>query len=242
MTITYSPNLEQSLRRAGAIAREQGRSQATPEDLLIALIDDIHASALMQALQIDCDQLHRDIIASQDRSADEPASDSSDVSKFSPGLHRVLQLAITHVRSAGRATVTGSDVFVELFAEPVGRFLLQQSVTHYDAVTQLSHGAPAEHIAAPDTSGAARLEIFLLNDDYTPMEFVVWILDEVFEIEGDDAIRTMLATHHTGRGSCGVFERAEATELVARADELAKEHRHPLRCLMLSADGEPTAP
>ena len=233
MTVSFSPALEQSLERAGAIAREQSRTHVTPEDLLIALIDDADASALMQALKIDCDRLHCDIANHTDRAADEPADDPSAVSKFSAGLDRVLQLAITRVQSAGRATVTGSDVFVELFSQPVGRFLLQQGVTHYDAVTQLSHGAPSGQTAAPDTSGAARLEIFLLNDDYTPMEFVVWILEEVFQIKGDKATKIMLATHHNGRGSCGVFERAEATELAAEVEKLAHEHRHPLRCLML---------
>jgi ATP-dependent Clp protease adapter protein ClpS len=240
MPVSYSPTLEQSLQRASAIAREQSRARATPDDLLIALIDDIHASALMQALHIDCDRLHRDIANHADRAADEPAGDPSEVSKFSAGLDRVLQLAISRVQSAGRATVTGSDVFVELFTQPVGRFLLQQGVTHYDAVTQLSHGAPAEQTAAPDTSGAARLEVFLLNDDYTPMEFVVWILEEVFGIGWDDATKIMLATHHNGRGSCGVFERAEATELAARVEKLAQEHRHPFRCLMLPVSPTPT--
>ena len=242
MPVSISPSLEQSLQRADAIAREQSRAHATPEDLLIALIDDIHASTLMQALHIDCDRLHRDIVAYTDRAADEPAGDPSEVSKFSADLERVLQLAITRIGSAGRVTVTGSDVFVELFTQPVGRFLLQQGVTHYDAVTQLSHGAPAETMVAPDLSGAARIEVFLLNDDYTPMEFVVWILEEAFQIGGDDATKIMLATHHNGRGSCGVFDREEATDLVARVEKLAREHRHPLRCLMMSVADEPSTP
>jgi ATP-dependent Clp protease adapter protein ClpS len=241
MTVGFSPALEQSLQRAGAIAREQSRTHVTPEDLLIALIDDADASALMQALKIDCDRLHRDIANYMDQAKDEPAGDSSEPWKYTPELHSVLQIASTHVQSVGRAMVTGTDILVELFTQPVGHFLQQQGVTRYDAVVHLSRGTAAEETAAPDTSGAPHLEVFLLNDDYTPMEFVVWILEEVFQIEHDDAIKTMLATHHNGRGSCGVFERAEATELVADVEKLAHEHRHPLRCLVLPASAPPAS-
>jgi ATP-dependent Clp protease ATP-binding subunit ClpA len=241
MPVGFTPSLEQSLQRAGAIAREQGRAYTTPEDLLIGLIDDVHASALMQALRIDCDRLRRDIANHMDQATDQPQGDSSEVPKHTPELHSVMQLAATHVQSAGRTAVTGADILVQLFTQPVGHFLEQQGVTRYEAVTQLSHGAPAEAMAAPDTSGAARLEVFLLNDDYTPMEFVVWILEEVFGIGRDDATKIMLATHHNGRGSCGAFARAEATERVVRVEKLANEHRHPLRCLMLPA-AEPAAP
>ena len=134
---------------------------------------------------------------------------------------------------------TGADVLVELFTRPVGQFL--QGVTRYEAVVHLSYGATSAQTASPDVSGAARLEVFLLNDDYTPMEFVVWILEEVFGIGRDDATKIMLATHHNGRGSCGVFDRVEAVKRVARVNELAREHRHPLRCLMLP-ESAPKAP
>jgi len=241
MPVSFSPPLEQSLQRAGAIARERGRTHATPEDLLIALIDDADASALMQALKIDCDRLRRDVTGSMDQATDEPAGDPSEVWKYTPELQSVIQLAATHVQSTGRATVTGADILVGLFTQPVGHFLQQQGVTRYDAVVYLSHGTAGEAMVPPDRSGAAHMEVFLLNDDYTPMEFVVWILEEAFGIGRDDATKIMLATHHNGRGSCGVFERAEAMELVAHAEKLANEHRHPLRCLALPASA-PTAP
>jgi ATP-dependent Clp protease adapter protein ClpS len=241
MAVSFSPSLEQALERAGANAREQSRAHATPEDLLITLIDDADASALMQALKVDCDRLRRDVTGYRDQANDEPAGDASELWKYTPDLHRVLQIASTHVQSTGRAMVTGADILVELFTQPVGRFLQQQGVTRYDAVVYLSHGTAAEAMASPEASDAARLEVFLLNDDYTPMEFVVWILEEVFGIGWDDATKIMLATHHNGRGSCGAFERAEATEHVARVNELAKEHRHPLRCLVLPASA-PSAP
>ena len=241
MTVSLSPSLEQSLQRASAIAREQGRADATPEDMLIALTDDPDASALMQALKIDCDRLHRDIAAHMHQATDEAAGDSSGIPKYTQELQSVLQRAAIHAQSAGRAAVTGVDVLVELFTRPVGQFLQQQGATRYDAVVHLTRGATTEQTTPPDISGTAYLEVFLLNDDYAPMEFVVWILDEVFGIGQDDATKIMLATHHNGRGSCGVFARAEATERVARVEKLASEHRHPLRCLMLPASA-PTAP
>jgi ATP-dependent Clp protease adapter protein ClpS len=239
MPVSFSPSLEQSLQRTSATAREQHRTHAALEDLLIALIDDADAFALMQALKIDCDRLRRDVTGHIDQAADEATGSSTDVPKYTPELHSVLQRTAIHVQSAGRTMATGADVLVELFTRPVGQFL--QGVTRYDAVVHLTQGATTEPTTFPDISGAARLEVFLLNDDYTPMEFVVWILEEVFGIEQDDATKIMLATHHNGRGSCGVFDREEATVRVARVNELAREHRHPLRCLMLP-ESAPKAP
>jgi ATP-dependent Clp protease adaptor protein ClpS len=70
----------------------------------------------------------------------------------------------------------------------------------------------------------------LLNDEFTPMEFVVHVLTEVFGLEQDDAIRVMLQTHHQGMGACGTYPAEEAEAKAAKVMDLARQNQHPLRC------------
>jgi ATP-dependent Clp protease adaptor protein ClpS len=80
-------------------------------------------------------------------------------------------------------------------------------------------------------------KVRLLNDDYTPMEFVVYVLEKEFELEHEDAVRVMLQTHHEGVGACGTFPREEAEARAARVMDLARQHQHPLRCCCVEQSG-----
>jgi ATP-dependent Clp protease adaptor protein ClpS len=81
-------------------------------------------------------------------------------------------------------------------------------------------------------AGEPRFNIMLFNDDYTPMEFVVWVIEQVFEMSRDEATQIMLRTHSNGLASCGVFSRAEAEQRVKQVMDLARQHQHPLACAM----------
>jgi ATP-dependent Clp protease adaptor protein ClpS len=100
-----------------------------------------------------------------------------------------------------------------------------------------SKSAIADHLGPQASSGtstgSSMFEVRLLNDDHTPMEFVVDVLQEVFELEHDDAVRIMLQTHHEGSGGCGAFPREAAQAKAAQVMALARQHRHPLRCCCL---------
>lgn len=74
--------------------------------------------------------------------------------------------------------------------------------------------------------------VILLNDDYTPMDFVVAVLQHVFGMGREQATQVMLQVHRTGMGSCGVFTREIADTKVAQVLELAQAHQHPLQCTM----------
>ena len=80
-------------------------------------------------------------------------------------------------------------------------------------------------------------KVRLLNDDYTPMEFVVYVLEKEFELEHEDAVGVMLQTHHQGAGACGTFPREEAEARAARVMDLARQHQHPLRCCCVEQSG-----
>jgi ATP-dependent Clp protease adaptor protein ClpS len=77
-----------------------------------------------------------------------------------------------------------------------------------------------------------RCGVMLLNDDVTPMEFVVQVLQDIFAMERDDAIKLMLQIHHNGVGECGTYPQPEASRKVADVLALAREHQHPLECVM----------
>src|SRR5690554_3033115 len=75
-------------------------------------------------------------------------------------------------------------------------------------------------------------QVVLLNDDYTPMEFVVMVLQRIFGKNEDEAARIMLKVHHEGRGVCGVYTRDIAATKVEMVQQTAHAHQHPLQCLM----------
>ncbi len=74
--------------------------------------------------------------------------------------------------------------------------------------------------------------VLLLNDDYTPMDFVVGVLQTVFALNREQATQVMLQVHRTGMGTCGVFTKEIADTKVAQVRELAEAHQHPLQCTM----------
>ena len=74
-------------------------------------------------------------------------------------------------------------------------------------------------------------QVVLLNDDFTPMEFVVLVLQEYFNKDRETATQIMLRIHLEGRGVCGVFTRDLATTKVEQVLQAARHHGHPLQCL-----------
>jgi ATP-dependent Clp protease adaptor protein ClpS len=81
-------------------------------------------------------------------------------------------------------------------------------------------------------AGEPKFNIMLFNDDHTPMEFVVHVLEQVFMISREEATRIMLEIHHHGVAFCGVFGRPEAENRVKQVMDLARQHQHPLQCAM----------
>src|SRR5512139_948893 len=140
---TFSRSLEQSLHRALALANERHHEYATLEHLLLALIDDQDASAVMRACNVDLDKLRRSLAAYLESELENLITDGSEDSKPTAGFQRVIQRAVIHVQSSGREEVTGANVLVAIFAERESHaayFLQEQDMTRYDAVNYISHG------------------------------------------------------------------------------------------------------
>ena len=86
--------------------------------------------------------------------------------------------------------------------------------------------------ARPKTKQPPLYRVVLINDDYTPMEFVVEILESVFGMERTRATQVMLEVHTKGKGVCGVYNFDIAETKVAQVMSIAKQHQHPLLCTM----------
>ena len=85
---------------------------------------------------------------------------------------------------------------------------------------------------APKTKKPSMYKVLLLNDDYTPMEFVVHVLERFFNKSRDDATRIMLHVHQNGVGECGIYTYEVAETKVTQVMDFARKHQHPLQCVM----------
>ena len=86
--------------------------------------------------------------------------------------------------------------------------------------------------AKPKLKRPPLYNVVLLNDDYTPMEFVVHVLEQFFSLEREKAVRVMLAVHTQGKGVCGCYSREIAETKVNQVNDYSKENHHPLLCTM----------
>ena len=138
-----SPNLEQSLHHALGYANERRHEYATLEHLLLALIEDQDAVAVLRACGVDLDRLRRELLDHLDNELSALITSRLEDAKPTAGFQRVLQRAAIHVQSSGRDEVTGANVLVALFAERESHavyFLQEQDMTRLDAVNNISHG------------------------------------------------------------------------------------------------------
>ncbi|HAJ03481.1 MULTISPECIES: ATP-dependent Clp protease adapter ClpS [Brevundimonas] len=93
-------------------------------------------------------------------------------------------------------------------------------------------GAAVVTETRPKLKKPSLYRVLILNDDYTPMEFVVYVLERFFGKSRDDATRIMLSVHQNGVGVCGVFTYEVAETKVAQVIETSRRHQHPLQCTM----------
>jgi ATP-dependent Clp protease ATP-binding subunit ClpA len=135
--------LEKALHQALTLANERHHEYATLEHLLLALIDDAEAAAVMRACNVDLDDLKQTVLTYIDTELDNLVTGYDEDSKPTAGFQRVIQRAVIHVQSSGREEVSGANVLVAIFAERESHaayFLQEQQMTRYDAVNYISHG------------------------------------------------------------------------------------------------------
>jgi ATP-dependent Clp protease ATP-binding subunit ClpA len=139
----FSQSLERALHQALTFANERHHEYATLEHLLLALIDDNDAAAVMRACNVDLEELRQTVLNYVDAELDNLVTGYDEDSKPTAGFQRVIQRAVIHVQSSGREEVSGANVLVAIFAERESHaayFLQEQQMTRYDAVNYISHG------------------------------------------------------------------------------------------------------
>ncbi len=140
---SFSESLERALHRALTYANERSQEYATLEHLLLALIEDSDAAAVMRACNVSLDALRNNLVEYIDTELSNLVTNYEEESKPTAGFQRVIQRAVIHVQSSGRDEVTGANVLVAIFAERESHaafFLQEQDMTRYDAVNYISHG------------------------------------------------------------------------------------------------------
>jgi len=140
---SFSSSLEEALHRALEYANERSHEYATLEHLLLALLDDNDASAVMRACDVDIDELRTKLLNYLDTELEGLVLDDNSEAQPTAGFQRVIHRAVVHVQSSGREEVTGANVLVAIFAERESHaafFLQEQDMTRFDAVNYISHG------------------------------------------------------------------------------------------------------
>jgi len=140
---SFAPNLEKTLHTALTNAAERRHEYATLEHLLLALVEDSDAQAVMTACGVDLAELGLTVKQYLDQEYQSLKTDDDAEPQPTAGFQRVIQRAILHVQSSGKDTVTGANVLVALFSERDSYavyFLQQQDMSRLDAVSFISHG------------------------------------------------------------------------------------------------------
>lgn len=247
---TFSESLAQSLQRAFAIAAAGHHEYTTLEHLLLALTDDTEAAAVLRACNVELEKLRRDLVSFIESEQAKSETDKSENPKPSAALQRVVQRAVTHAQSTTRREeVTAANVLVVILTErgsEASAALEEQAMTRYDATLYIYHGiskagrlSPRRTEATPrdlSETTAVQTKVLLLNDDYTPMEFVVHVLERVFEKDRETAERIMFETHNNGIGTCGLYPYDVASTKVSEVLDLAREQQHPLQCVLKQSE------
>jgi len=148
---SFARELETTLHNALGEASKRRHEYATLEHLLIALVDDTHASQVMTACGVNRDELKSTVKGYLDNELGALVADSATDPTPTSGFQRVVQRAILHVQSSGRDEVTGANVLVALFSERESYavyFLQQQDMSRLDAVTYISHGVGKGEVSA----------------------------------------------------------------------------------------------
>lgn len=140
---------------------------------------------------------------------------------------------------AGR---TARDYSAVMRAVATKSTLLPASLTERVLTMAGQDGGKGNGASGPGTSVITRVKpqvkrpslyrVLILNDDYTPMEFVVHVLERFFNKDAEAATKIMLHVHHHGIGECGVFTYEVAETKVTQVMDFARKHQHPLQCVM----------
>lgn len=168
---SFSNTLEQAIHSALALANARRHELATLEHLLLALIDEPDAAQVMQACNVDLEELRKTLVKFVDEDLSTLVTDIEGSEAVpTAAFQRVIQRAAIHVQSSGRSEVTGANVLVAIFAERESNaafFMQEQDMTRYDAVNYIAHGVAKDPNFGENRpiTGADEIEAEIANDE-----------------------------------------------------------------------------
>ena len=136
---------------------------------------------------------------------------------------------------AGRGAGPGVDEVVRGAMNEAGDRLQMMAGPHKDGEGEGGTGVGVATRTRTRTKKPSLYKVLMLNDDYTPMEFVVLCLQRFFRMGIEDATRVMLHVHQKGVGVCGVFSHEVAETKATQVVDFARQHQHPLQCTIEKA-------
>jgi ATP-dependent Clp protease adaptor protein ClpS len=145
---------------------------------------------------------------------------------FMPALRICLQSA--RFRLAARRALAISNAGMSM-----NRTMMANGPKEGDGLEDIETGVATK--TRPRTKKPSNYKVLMLNDDYTPMEFVVLVLQRFFSMSIEDATRVMLQVHQQGLAICGVFTYEVAETKVTQVIDFARENQHPLQCTLEKA-------
>ena len=234
--------LEINLHHAFVEAHGKRHPFISVEHLLLAMLrPDAGVKAALASRGVDVDGLCSDLTQWIDEQSPAVQPDREVDTQPTLGFQRVIQRAILKVQASHRPEVTSADVLVAILGEKKSHavsLLAKYNVTAFDTTYYESHGvAPPSpeptDAEIGDVGDAAEVQIVFFNDDFTPMEFVVKLLERFFAMNRQDATEVMLEVHRQGSAVCGLYAREVAEPIVKAVLAHARSEGWPLRCAMV---------
>jgi ATP-dependent Clp protease adapter protein ClpS len=230
MTLRFDPGLKALLDASLIEATRRRHAAVTIEHFVLAATRDLTAGALFRIAGADAAEIGREIADYLELIEALPANGYRPP-RTGPLLERAIRRAAAHAQSAQRPDVRAGDVLASIVRE-TGSYaaitLGAAGVGRLDVLRAVAHGrrdCPLPSSLAVD----GRARVVLHNDDFTTMEFVTAVLEEVFELPKPEAARLMLHVHRQGATTVGAFTVDEALARARRTLRLAEEAEFPLR-------------
>ena len=155
-----------------------------------------------------------------------------------PVVERVLTRTLIHAQAVDRTRIGSAHVLISIMTEPdciATKRLADQGVTRHDVLNYVSHRIVKGAEPPPPPKPASPwivCAVILHNDDFTPMEFVVRVLETIFDKSREDAVRLMQEVHETGSAQCGVFAYDAALAKMRATTDLGRAEGFALRCVL----------
>lgn len=245
--------LEIILHNAFVEARSRRHEYITAGHLMLAVLGNDSLAAVLGAVGLNLEDVRSDLVRIIEKATPIPDGKGEPDTQPTMQFQRAIQQAILDVQEGGRSLVTSADVLLALLSDKNMAALFEKCGATRSQVLAIAaeiRSAAEKHVARPKQGAqewvllpespppgdgppprdANDLQVVLYNDDETPMQFVVDVLQKFFAMSKDDAAEAMLEVHREGVAMCGLYARAEAMALIEQVLAYSRGHGHPLRC------------